>query len=72
MDRTVLLSHLRKTRLAPGDRQKAVRDAKRIADYLADEYGAEVWGIGSLFEELRPFRQRSDIDLAASGIPAAQ
>ena len=39
---------------------------------LEHRYGAEVWGIGSLFEPIRPFRSTSDIDLVAQGIPAEQ
>jgi hypothetical protein len=69
MQRSMLLAHLRRTRFAPGDAAAARRDAERIAGHLKKRYGAEVWGIGSLFEKLRPFRIDSDIDLVARGIP---
>ena len=54
--------------VSPGDVSGARRDAESIARFLKDRFGAEVWGIGSLFEELRPFRKGSDIDLVAKGI----
>ena len=72
VDRSELLSHLHRTRFAPGDVAGARRDAQRIAAYLQDAFGAEVWGIGSVFEALRDFRTGSDIDLVAKGIPAAR
>ena len=70
MDRSELLAHLRRTRFAPGDREKARVDADRIAKYLKDEYGAEVYGVGSLFESPRPFRKDSDIDLVVKDLPS--
>ena len=69
MDRSLLLAHLRKTRFSPGDRNAALVDARRIAAYLRREFDAEVWGVGSLFEGIRPFLKQSDIDLVAHGIP---
>ena len=69
VNRTDLIAYLGRTRFAPGDATGARRDAKGIARFLKDRYGAEVWGIGSLFEKLRPFRRGSDIDLVAKGIP---
>ena len=69
VNRIDLIAYLGRTRFAPGDAAGARRDAKGIAGFLKDRYGAEVWGIGSLFEELRPFRRGSDIDLVAKGIP---
>ena len=45
------------------------RDVERIDRSPKDSAGAEVLGIGSLFEESSPFRKCSDIDLAARGIP---
>jgi hypothetical protein len=69
VNRTDLLAHLARTRFGPGDVQAARRDAEGIARLLKERYGAEVWGIGSLFENLRPFRRGSDIDLVAKGIP---
>jgi hypothetical protein len=68
--RSDLIAHLGRTRFSPGDAPRARRDAQAIARFLKDRYGAEVWGIGSLFEELRPFRKGSDIDLVARGIPS--
>ena len=55
-----------------GDAAAARADAERIAAYLRDRYGAEVIGIGSLFDPARPFLQRSDIDLVVSGIPTGR
>lgn len=69
MDRSVLLAHLRKTRFAPGDRNAALADARRIADYFHDEYSALVIGVGSLFESPRTFRKGSDIDIVVKGVP---
>lgn len=60
---------IERDRLASGDVELARADASRIAAYLRDRYGAEVHGIGSLFEDLRPFTQRSDIDLVVRGLP---
>jgi hypothetical protein len=70
VNRSDLIAHLQRTRFSPGDASGARQDADRIAKFLKDRYDAEVWGIGSLFEELRPFRRGSDIDLVAKGIPA--
>jgi len=67
--RSDLIAHLGRTRFAPGDAAAARRDAEAIAAFLKSRYGAEVWGIGSLFEKVRPFRKGSDIDLVAEGIP---
>ena len=72
MDRSELLAHLRRTRFAPGDRDKALADARRIAVHLKSEYGAEVFGVGSLFESPRPFTRKSDIDLVVKGVPPEQ
>ena len=69
VDRSDLIAHLARTRFAPGDVSSARRDAENIARFLKDRYGAEVWGIGSLFEELHPFRKGSDIDLVVRGLP---
>lgn len=69
VSRSELLEHLRRTRFAPGDRERARRDAEGISAILRERYGAEVWGIGSLFDGLRPFRRDSDIDLVVRGIP---
>lgn len=48
---------------------RALEDARKIAAFLADECGAVVYGIGSLFEPGRSFGPRSDIDLVVEGIP---
>lgn len=53
----------------PGDREKALKDTRRIADYLRTTYGAEVYGIGSLFRTDKPFTENSDIDLVVKGLP---
>jgi len=64
------LEYLERLRPKPGDRRKALADARAIAAYLRREYGAEVYGIGSLFVAGRDFTERSDIDLVAKGLPA--
>lgn len=69
MDRSELLDHLNRTRFAPGDRGRALADARRVASLLKSTYGAEVFGVGSLFESPRPFRKNSDIDLVVKGVP---
>ena len=65
----MLLAHIRKTHFAPGDRERALSDARAIAEYLRAEFGARVWGIGSAFDRNRRFTRNSDIDLVADGIP---
>jgi predicted nucleotidyltransferase len=69
VDRSLLLSHLRRTRFT-GDRKRAQADARRIAAYLKREYGARVFGIGSAFNRDLPFRAHSDIDLVVAELPA--
>ena len=61
--------HIEQSRLNPGDVERARADATRIAAYLRERYGADVHGIGSLFEGLRPFTSKSDIDLVVRGLP---
>jgi predicted nucleotidyltransferase len=68
MDRSVLIEHWQKTRFAPGDRAQAQRDARTIARFLKDEYGASVIGIGSAFVDERRFKQTSDIDLVVKDL----
>ena len=68
MDRSVLLSHIRRTRFAPGDKARALADARRIARYLHGAGACRVIGIGSAFEPQRTFTSRSDIDLVAEGL----
>ena len=69
MDRSVLLAHLRRTHFAPGDRDRALADANAIARFFREEYGARVFGIGSLFDPDKPFRTTSDIDLVVESMP---
>ena len=69
MDRQVLLDHLQKTRFAAGDRAAAQADARKIAGYLRDRYGARVFGIGSAFSPSHRFLSDSDIDLVVQGLP---
>jgi predicted nucleotidyltransferase len=72
VDRGTLLAHLRKTHFAAGDREAALADARAIADFLRREYGARVYGVGSLFERDRPFREHSDIDLVVEYLAPAR
>ena len=69
MDRSVFLAHIRRTRFAPGNREKAQADAHRIADFLRVEGATRVVGIGSAFAPNRRFTKRSDIDLVVEGLP---
>src|SRR5512138_87787 len=49
-------------------RQRALAEAKRMADFLRQEYGvSQVYVFGSLVED-GPFDHLSDIDLAVVGI----
>ena len=50
-------------------KRRAAADARRIARFLSEQYGARVYGIGSLFEPDRDFTWRSDIDLAVGNLP---
>ncbi len=68
MDRRVLLDHLRRIRLVPGDRDAAQCDARRIARFLQQQGARRVIGIGSAFASDRRFTRRSDIDLAVEGL----
>ena len=72
MDRQVLLDHLDRNRFAPGLRARAQADARAIAAYFKQEFGARVVGIGSAFAADRPFRRTSDIDLVVEGLPARE
>jgi predicted nucleotidyltransferase len=69
MDRGVFLAHIRRTRFAPGDRENAQADARRIADFLREQGASRVVGIGSAFAPNRRFTKRSDIDLVVEGLP---
>jgi len=52
--------------------QAARKEAEKLAQVLLREYGAkEVWLFGSL-ARTRGFHRHSDIDLAASGLPARE
>jgi predicted nucleotidyltransferase len=64
-----ILDHLDRLAPRPGNREAALADARRIADYLREKYGAEVYGVGSLFLEGRTFTEKSDIDLVVKGLP---
>lgn len=70
MDRRVLLDHVRRTRLPPGRRARAKRDAERIAAFLKRRGARRVVGVGSAFDPARRFTWRSDIDIAVAGLPA--
>ncbi len=70
MDRRAFLDHVRRTRLPPGRRAKARRDARQIAAFLKQQGASRVVGIGSAFVPERRFTWRSDIDLAVVGLPA--
>lgn len=43
-------------------------DARSIARFFREEYGARVFGVGSLFNPTRLFRSTSDIDLVVEGM----
>jgi predicted nucleotidyltransferase len=64
-----LKEHLHRQLFREDLRAKAKSDALRIAEYLKTRYAAEVFGIGSVFEEDRPYGLRSDIDLVVKGLP---
>ncbi len=64
-----ILDHLERLAPAPGDKKRALAEARRIAAFLRETYGAETFGVGSLFLEGRPFTEMSDIDLVVKGIP---
>lgn len=70
MDRRLLLEHLRRTHFAPGDRERAHLDARRIASFLRDQGARRVVGFGSAFLPDKRFTTRSDLDLAVEGLPA--
>ena len=72
MDRATLPAHIRKSRFSEERRERAVREAQNIADFLKRSYNARVIGIGSAFNSERTFRDDSDIDLVVEGIPADQ
>ena len=69
MDRHVFLDRVRRTHFAPGDRETAQADARRIARFLRQQGASRVVGIGSTFVQYRRFTRRSDIDLAVEGLP---
>ena len=69
MDRRVFLAHIRRTRFAPGNRERAQADAHRIADFLRAEGATRVVGIGSAFAPHRRFTRHSDIDLMVENLP---
>ncbi|TVQ96415.1 MAG: hypothetical protein EA403_16345 [Spirochaetaceae bacterium] len=67
-----MLAHLRASRFSEKRRERAVREARTIADFLKRSYNARVIGIGSAFNAERTFRDDSDIDLVVEAIPADQ
>lgn len=69
MDRHVFLDRVRRTHFAPGDRETAQTDARRIAGFLRQQGASRVVGIGSTFAPNRRFTKRSDIDLVVEGLP---
>ena len=69
MHRRLLLEHLRRTRFAPGDRELAHDDARRIASFLREQGAQRVVGFGSAFLPEKRFTTRSDLDLAVEGLP---
>jgi len=69
MDRESLLAFLRRTRFSPAGRDRARADAETIAEYLERRYGAQVYGIGSVFCSSSRFHEKSDIDLVVAGLP---
>ena len=52
-------------------RPRARADARRIAELLRRQGAKRVFGVGSAFEENRPFTRRSDLDLVVDGLPPA-
>ena len=68
MDRSVFLEHVRRTRLPPGRRARALNDARRIAEFLRQHGASRVVGVGSAFVPSRRFTSRSDIDVAVAGL----
>ena len=63
------VEYLRRRRNDPARRQQAIREARTIARFLKERYSAQVFGIGSLFQQGRSFSLRSDIDLVVKGLP---
>jgi predicted nucleotidyltransferase len=64
-----LLEHLHHLRVQPELKERALADARKIADHLKSRYAVEVIGIGSLFEAGRNFGPGSDLDLVVKGLP---
>jgi predicted nucleotidyltransferase len=67
-----LKEHLHRQLFREDLRAKAKADVIKIAEYLKTRYAAEVFGIGSVFEEDRPYGPRSDIDLVVKGLPESR
>lgn len=54
-------------------RDRAMREARRLATVLAQDYGAKkVYLLGSLAKRERPFTATSDIDLAVDGLASSR
>ena len=71
MDRQALLRHIRAMHFESSDRPRARADARRIAEMLRRQGARRIFGIGSAFEEDRPFTRRSDLDIVVEGLPPA-
>ena len=61
--------YLAERRSDPARKQQALKEASAVARFIRGKYGAEVYGIGSLFEPERSFSKKSDIDLVVKGLP---
>lgn len=64
-----IVKHLDQLEPKAGDKEKALSDAYKIADFLKHNYQATVYGVGSLFLPGREFTEKSDIDLVTKGLP---
>ena len=62
-------AYLAARRNDPGRKRKAQEEARAVARFLSESYGARVYGIGSLFDLDRSFSGKSDIDLVVMGLP---
>ncbi len=64
-----LLAYLDKRDKRPGDHAAALADARKIARYLAETHNVTTIGVGSLFDPIKEFTDKSDIDLVLKDIP---
>ena len=67
--RIINKENARQEAFAAKQRKEAQKEGRRIAEAIkeADPEVREIWGFGSTFEEDRPYRLNSDIDLAVEG-----